>query len=85
MREVNTKKPDREAMVSDKAEDFAEKQYAREFNDLPPDIQMTVWMAAEHEVEQQLVMAAEARMDAEDERLELRSRRKLQALARILR
>jgi len=77
---------DLEERTINKAEDFAEKQYAREFNDLPPDIQMTVWMAAEHEVEQQLVMAAEARMDDEDERLELRSRRRrLQALARILR
>jgi len=79
-------KRDLEERTINKAEEFAEKQYAREFNDLPPDIQMTVWMAAEHEVEQQLVMAAEARMDAGDERLELRSRRRqLQALARILR
>jgi len=79
-------KRDLEERTINKAEDLAEKQYGREFNDLPPDIQMTIWMAAENEVAQQIVMAAEARMDAEDERLELRSRRRrLQAVARILR
>ena len=45
MPKVKTRQPDRDKMVDVKAADFAEEQYGREFEDLPPDIQMIVrWL-----------------------------------------
>jgi len=48
---VSLRKPDVLDRTLEKAEDAAEQTYGREFSDLPPSIQMRIWLEAEQEVE----------------------------------
>ena len=48
---VDFRKPDKVDRTLEKAEDAAEQTYDREFSDLPPSIQMRIWLEAEQEVE----------------------------------
>jgi len=60
---VRASRPDFKEKVSEKAEELAERTYGREFNDLPPSIQMRVWMDAEQEVINDLACQADAIYD----------------------
>ena len=42
---------DLEELTSNKADEIAQQRCGREFGDLPPTLQMQVWMDAEHEAE----------------------------------
>lgn len=58
------RKPDYESRVCELADDLALKQTGREFDELPNDMQMKVWMQAEREVTDSIVSEAEYRRDA---------------------
>jgi len=60
---VNGRKPDLKDMVATKAEELAEQRYGREFNDLPPSLQMRVWMDAEQEAHNYFACQADAIYD----------------------
>ena len=51
---------DVEDRTSNKADEIAEQRYGREFNDLPAQVQMTVWMEAEQAVASDLASERDA-------------------------
>jgi len=54
---------DYKEMVCEKAEELAEQRTGREFNDLPNHLQMSIWMDAEQEVNDNLACQADAIYD----------------------
>ena len=56
-------KRDLEEITSNKAEEIAEKRCGREFGDLPPSLQMQVWMEAEQETADYFACQADAIYD----------------------
>jgi len=54
--------PDYEERVSNKAEELAQLQCSREFSDLPPEMQMRIWMEAERDINDDLADGAELRL-----------------------
>ena len=50
MSAVNVRRPDREEMTSEKADELAEQRCGQEFSELPSWMQMNIWLDAEREV-----------------------------------
>ena len=63
MSAVNVRRPDREEMTSEKADELAQERYGREFYALPASEQMKVWMDAEQEVADNFAGEADAVYD----------------------